>query len=49
METVPREVVRQEYYAVEKRVEYLKEVVPEKRIEMQQVEKKVKRYEYVPV
>jgi hypothetical protein len=49
VETVPREVVMQDYYAVEKRVQYYKEIVPERRIEMERVEKKVKRYEYVPV
>jgi hypothetical protein len=49
IETVPREVVMQDYYAVEKRVQYFKEIVPERRIEMEKVEKKVKRYEYVPV
>jgi hypothetical protein len=49
IETVPREVVKQDYYAVEKRIQYYKEVVPEKKIEMVPVERKVKRYEYVPV
>lgn len=49
METIPREVIKQDYYAVEKRVQYFKEIIPEKRIEMTQVERKVKRYEYVPV
>ena len=49
IETIPREVIKTDYYAVEKRVEYHKEVIPEKRIEMVPVEKKVKRYEYVPV
>ena len=49
VETVPREVVKQDYYAVEKRVQYYKEVVPEKKVEMVPVERKVKRYEYVPV
>jgi hypothetical protein len=42
-------VVKTEYYSVEHRVEYHKEIIPEKRIEMVPVEKKVKRYEYVPV
>jgi hypothetical protein len=49
IETVPREVIKTDYYAVEKRVEYIKEVIPEKRMETVMVEKKVKRYEYVPV
>jgi len=49
METVPREVVKQDFYAVEHRVQYYKEIVPEKKIEMVPVERKVKRYEYVPV
>lgn len=49
METVPREVVKQDFYAVEKRIQYYKEVVPEKKIEMVPVERKVKRYEYIPV
>lgn len=35
--------------AVEKIIEYKKEIIPEKKIEMVQVQKKVKRYEYVPV
>lgn len=34
IETIPREVIKTDYYAVEKRVEYHKEVIPEKRIEM---------------
>lgn len=49
METIPREVTKTDYYAVEKRVEYHKEIIPEKRIEMVPVQKKIKRYEYVPV
>ncbi|CAM6003338.1 unnamed protein product [Sphagnum balticum] len=48
-EMVPREVIKQDYYAVEKRIQYYKEVIPEKKIEMVPVERKVKRYEYVPV
>ena len=48
-ETVPREVMKTQYYAVEKRVEYKKEIIPEKKIEMVPVQKKIKRYEYVPV
>jgi hypothetical protein len=31
---VPREVIKQDYYAVEKRIQYFKEIVPEKKIEM---------------
>lgn len=42
-------MVKQDYYAVEKRIQYYKEIVPEKKIEMVPVERKVKRYEYVPV
>jgi hypothetical protein len=34
METVPREVITQDFYAVEKRIQYYKEVVPERKIEM---------------
>ena len=49
METVPREVTKTEYMAVEKIIEYKKEIIPEKKIEMVPVQKKVKRYEYVPV
>lgn len=49
VETIPKEVVKTEYYSVEHRVEYHKEVIPEKKIEMVPVEKKVKRYEYIPV
>lgn len=44
METIPHEVTKTEYYAVEKRVEYHKEIIPEKKIEMVQVERKVKKY-----
>ena len=32
METVPREVTRTEYMAVEKIIEYKKEIIPEKKI-----------------
>ena len=38
IETVPREVVKQDFYAVEHRVQYYKEIVPEKKIEMVPVE-----------
>jgi hypothetical protein len=46
---VPREVIKQEYMAVEKITQYYKEIVPEKKIEVVPVERKVKRVEYVPV
>ncbi len=49
IESVPREVIKQDYYAVERITQYFKEIVPEKKIEMVQVPKTVKRYEYVPV
>lgn len=49
IETVPREVIKQDFYALEHRVQYYKEIVPEKKIEMVPVERKIKRYEYVPV
>ncbi len=49
MESIPHEVTKTEYYAIEKRVEYHKEIIPEKRIEMVQVQRKIKKYEYVPV
>jgi hypothetical protein len=42
-------VVKQDYYAVEKITQYYKEFIPEKRVEMVPVEKKVKRIEYVPI
>lgn len=42
-------MVKQDYYAVEKRIQYYKEIIPEKKIEMVPVERKIKRYEYVPV
>jgi hypothetical protein len=46
---VPREVIKQEYMAAEKITQYYKEIVPEKKIEVVPVERKVKRVEYVPV
>ena len=49
VETIPHEVVKQDYYAVEKKVQYYKEIIPEKTVEMVPVQRKVKRYEYVPV
>lgn len=49
VEEIPREVVMTDYYAVENIKQYYKEVIPEKKIEMVPVEKKVKRVEYVPV
>lgn len=49
VEEVPREVVTTDFYAVESIKQYYKEVVPEKKIEMVPVERKVRKIEYVPV
>ena len=48
-ENVPREVVETDYYAVETIQQYFKEIIPEKKVEMVPVEKKVRKVEYVPV
>lgn len=49
VEEVPREVVATDYYAVENIKQYYKEIIPEKKIEMVPVERKVKKIEYIPV
>ena len=49
MEEVPREVIKTDYYAVENIKQYYKEIIPERKIEMVPIERKVKRVEYVPV
>ena len=38
-----------DYYAVENITQYYKEIIPEKKIEMVPVEKKVKKVQYVPI
>ena len=49
IEEVPREVITTDYYAVESIKQYYKEIIPEKKIEMMPIERKVRRVEYVPV
>ena len=41
--------MKTDYMAVEKITQFVKEIIPEKKIEMVPVEKKMKRIEYVPI
>ena len=49
VEEVPREVTVTDYYAVEYLRQYIPQYVPEKQIEYVDRERKVKKYEYIPV
>lgn len=49
IETVPREVTKTDYYAVEYLRQYIPQYIPEKTIEYVARERKVKKYEYIPV
>lgn len=49
METVPREVAKVDYYAIEHIKKYVPEVIAETRVEMVPVERVVTRTEYIPV
>lgn len=49
METVPREVTKVDYYAIEHIKKYIPEVIPETTIETVPVERIVQRTEYIPV
>ena len=49
VEEVPREVTVTDYYAVEYLRQYIPQYVPEKQIEYVARERKVKKYEYIPV
>jgi len=48
VEVVPREVVVKDYYAVEHVRAYLKEIVPEVKIEYTTVPKIIKKEEVIP-
>ena len=49
VEEVPREVTVTDYYAVEYLRQYIPQYIPEKQIEYVAKERKVKKYEYIPV
>jgi hypothetical protein len=49
METVPREVLSTDYYAVERIKQYMPQVIPEVTMETIPVERIVQRTEYIPV
>lgn len=49
MEIVPKEVTRIDYYAVEHIRHYVKQIVPEVRVETRQVSKVIKNIETIPV
>lgn len=49
METVPREVVSTDYYAIERVKQYVPQVIPEVTVETVPIERTVQRTEYIPV
>ena len=49
METIPREVAKVDYYAIEHIKKYVPEVIAETHVEMVPVERVVTRTEYIPV
>jgi hypothetical protein len=49
METVPREVTKVDYYAIEYLRQYIPQVIPETTVETVPVERIVQRTEYIPV
>jgi len=49
METVPREVTKVDYYAIEYLRQYIPQVIPETTVETIPVERIVQRTEYIPV
>ena len=49
METIPREVSKVDYYAIEHIKKYVPEVIAETHVEMVPVERIVTRTEYIPV
>lgn len=46
---VPKEVTKIDYYAVEHIKQYIKEVIPEVKIETVKVPKTIKNVEHIPV
>jgi len=49
METVPREITKVDYYAIEHVKQFVPEVIAETHVEMIPVERVVTRTEYIPV
>lgn len=49
VETVPREVVTTDYYAVEHIRSYVPQVIPEKYVDYVAVERKNVSYQYIPI
>lgn len=49
VEMVPKEVTKIDYYAVEHIKQYIKEVIPEVKIETVKVPKTIKNIEHIPV